>query len=80
MGLNPPQPDSAGSVTVCDLSKRDLECKATSMIGPPGRVFYVAEKAVYVWMTEWARPSRSLGDKSTQRSMVARMRLLSSRT
>jgi hypothetical protein len=59
------------TVTVCDLSKRDLECKATAMMGPPGRVFYVAEKAVYVWMTEWARH----GDKSTQRSIVARMPL-----
>ncbi len=58
------------TVTVCDLSKRDLPCKATAMMGPPGRVFYVSDKAVYVWMTDWTRH----GDKS-QRSLVARMPL-----
>jgi hypothetical protein len=59
------------TVTVCDLAKRDLTCKATAMMGPPGRTFYVSEKAVYVWMTDWAWHDGA----SKQRSMLARMPL-----
>jgi hypothetical protein len=59
------------TVTVCDLAKRDLPCKATAMMGPAGRTFYVSEKAVYVWMTDWAYRD----GKTQQKSMVARMPL-----
>ncbi|HEY6332111.1 MAG TPA: beta-propeller domain-containing protein [Blastocatellia bacterium] len=41
------------SVTVCDLSGGGFSCKSTSVIGPPGRVFYVSAQAVYIWVTEW---------------------------
>jgi hypothetical protein len=40
------------TVTVCDLGRSELGCDSTSVMGPPGRVFYVSPDAVYVWVTE----------------------------
>ncbi len=57
------------TVTVCDLSKRDFECEATAVMGPPGRVFYVSPRAVYVWMTEWH------AEVSERRSLAYRLPL-----
>ncbi len=37
------------TVTTCDLSKGDMPCEATSVVGPPGDVFYVSASSVYVW-------------------------------
>ncbi|HYM76391.1 MAG TPA: beta-propeller domain-containing protein [Candidatus Dormibacteraeota bacterium] len=59
------------TVTTCDLSSGDFDCKATSVIGPPGRVFYVSPDAVYIWVTGWA----NLGEKMQAKSMVYRMPL-----
>jgi hypothetical protein len=36
----------------------ELTCEATVVIGPSGRVFYVAPEAVYVWMSNWGRLDR----------------------
>lgn len=58
------------TVTVCDLAGGGFDCKATSVIGPPGRVFYVSPESVYVWMTDW-----SDGKKPAERSMLYRMPL-----
>src|SRR6267154_5097328 len=41
------------TVTTCDLAKGDFDCKATSVVGPPGRVFYVSPNSVYVWAADW---------------------------
>ena len=41
------------TVTVCDLESADFDCKATSVVGPAGRVFYVSPHAVYIWVTSW---------------------------
>lgn len=41
------------TVTTCDLAKPEMECKATAVLGPAGRVFYVSPTSVYVWMTPW---------------------------
>ena len=41
------------TVTVCDLSTRDMACKGTAVLGAAGRVFYVSQKSVYVWTTDW---------------------------
>lgn len=41
------------SVSVCDLGGSELDCESTVVMGPPGRVFYVAPKAVYVWVAGW---------------------------
>jgi len=58
------------TVTTCDLAKGDFDCKATSVVGPPGRVFYVSPNSVYIWATDWA-------DQPKQRtqSMLYRMPL-----
>ncbi|HEY1958329.1 MAG TPA: beta-propeller domain-containing protein [Polyangiaceae bacterium] len=55
------------TVTVCDLGHGDMTCKATTMMGPMGRTFYVSEKAVYVWMSDWTT--------GKSKSMLARMPL-----
>jgi len=43
------------TVTVCDLGKRDMECQATAVLGPAGRVFYASQDSVFVWTTDWRR-------------------------
>ncbi len=58
------------TVTTCDLAGGEFDCKATSVIGPAGRVFYVSPKAVYIWVTRWAYES-----KPRTRSMLYRMPL-----
>ncbi len=59
------------TVTICDLANGGFDCKATSVIGPPGRVFYVSPESVYIWLTDWERQ----GDKMTPRSLLYRMPL-----
>lgn len=59
------------TVTVCDLAKEDFDCKATSVLGPSGRVFYVSPHAVYVWVTSWMYEEKATRTKS----MVYRMPL-----
>ncbi len=41
------------TVTVCDLARGGFDCHATSVVGPPGRVFYVSPESVYVWVNDW---------------------------
>ena len=41
------------TVTVCDLADGGFACKASAVLGAPGRVFYVSPTSVYVWTTEW---------------------------
>jgi len=57
------------TVTVCDLANGGFDCQATSVIGPPGHVFYVSPDAVYVWATSWGASARE------NRSLVFRMPL-----
>lgn len=64
-------PQALHTVTTCDLASADLSCKATSILGPAGRVFYVSETAVYVWMSEHSWD----GEKSTQVSAVVKLPL-----
>src|SRR5215510_13843467 len=59
------------TVTVCDLANGGFACQATSVLGPPGRVFYVAPEAVYVWATVW----KYISDKAQPQSTVFRMPL-----
>ncbi|MDE2184297.1 MAG: beta-propeller domain-containing protein [Alphaproteobacteria bacterium] len=55
--LPPTMPDdqieAVHTVTFCDLTTPVLACKANSVLGPDGRVFYVAQDAVYVWVTPY---------------------------
>ena len=48
------------TVTVCDLANGGFDCQATSVIGPPGHVFYVSPDAVFVWASSSGRENRSL--------------------
>lgn len=59
------------TVTSCDLSRGDLDCSSTAVMGPSGRVFYVSPSAVYVWMTDYQRR----GATGVPRSIVYRMPL-----
>jgi hypothetical protein len=59
------------TVTICDLAHEDFDCKATSVLGPPGRVFYVSQDSVYIWMNSWVRDN----NKARSQSIVYRMPL-----
>ena len=57
------------TITTCDLAGDDFDCKATSVIGPAGEVFYVSPHAVYIWLTNWTYD----GDRPLAKAMVYRM-------
>jgi hypothetical protein len=59
------------TVTVCDLANGGFACNATAVLGPPGRVFYVSENSVYVWVSDWMRR----GEQMRADSMLYRMPL-----
>jgi hypothetical protein len=59
------------TVTICDLARGEFDCKATSVIGPAGRVFYVSAESVYVWVSDWVQQD----NKWRAQSMVYRMPL-----
>ena len=56
------------TVTVCDLANGGFDCQATSVIGPPGHVFYVSPDSVFVWASSWGR-------EGANQSLVFRMPL-----
>ena len=58
------------TVTICDMAD-GFSCKATAVLGPMGRVFYVSPESVYVWVTDWARR----GTEHRQQSQLYRMPL-----
>lgn len=49
------------AVISCDVASVPLDCRATAVLGPGGRSFYVSPSAVYLWLTEWAWPRRPSG-------------------
>jgi hypothetical protein len=59
------------TVTVCDLARGDFDCHATSVVGPPGRVFYVSSESVYVWVNDWV----GNGNQMRAQSIVYRLPL-----
>jgi hypothetical protein len=59
------------TVTVCNLDSSEFSCEATGVIGPAGRVFYVSQKSVYVWVTDWSRGT----EQNQNRSMLYQMPL-----
>lgn len=65
--------DAIHTVTECDLLAPELRCRATSVLGPAGRTFYVSAHAVYVWVTDygWWRPQA----ERRQQSMLYRLPL-----
>lgn len=52
------------TVTVCDLANGGFDCKATGVLGPPGRVFYVSPDSVYVWVNSWVQRGKQTGTES----------------
>jgi len=48
------------TVTVCDLSNGGFACNANAVLGPPGRVFYVSENSVYVWVSDWEHSGQQM--------------------
>ena len=67
------------TVTTCDLSKGDFVCSARAVMGPPGRVFYVSQDSVFVWMTPWqvgpADETNEKRDGARSRSLLYRLPL-----
>jgi len=73
--LNSSDEESAlHTVTSCDLARGDFDCKATSIVGPFGHVFYVSPNSVYVWATDWTYPSNEKLQPKAQ-SILYRMPL-----
>ena len=64
--INSPYGLALHTVTICDLANGGFDCKATGVVGPSGRVFYVSPQAVYVWMSDWIRD----GEKNRTQSIV----------
>jgi hypothetical protein len=52
------------TVTVCDLANAGFECKATAVLGPPGRVFYVSPESVYVWVNSSVQRGKHPGTEA----------------
>lgn len=52
-GMPDDEIDTVHTIVNCDVAAPEMSCKATSVLGPGGRVFYVSETALYVWITPW---------------------------
>jgi hypothetical protein len=59
------------TVTVCDLARSEMACEGTAVVGSPGRVFYVSQSSVYVWVSDWSHD----GERVRSRSMLYQMPL-----
>jgi hypothetical protein len=57
------------TVTICQLSKPELDCSSTAVMGPPGHVFYVSPSSVYVWATEWRSKPRTAEEQRLDSSL-----------
>lgn len=70
--FDPHQALALHTVTSCDLGTAadEMRCESSAVLGPAGRVFYVAQGAVYVWTV-----SRGRGEGSGARSAVFRIPL-----
>jgi hypothetical protein len=47
------------TITTCDLAAREMQCQASAVLGPPGRVFYVSAGSVYVWTSSYRHAGAS---------------------
>jgi hypothetical protein len=56
--FDPHEPLALHTVTSCEIGAAALDCEASAVLGPAGRVFYVSRDAVYVWTASW-RPAPS---------------------
>lgn len=61
------------TVSTCTISEHsDLDCRASAVLGPSSRVFYVSGEAVYVWVGQNSRYSQT---RQQNNSMLLRMPL-----
>lgn len=58
---------SLHTVSVCDLSLVAMSCRSTAVLGPSGRVFYVSEDSVYVWVSPWGGAQKTANQSSVFR-------------
>jgi Beta propeller domain len=65
-----PEDISLHTVNICDLAAAGMSCRSTAVLGPSGRVFYVSQDAVYVWVSPW-----NGSDKKANQSSIFRMPL-----
>ena len=65
--------DTLHSVMDCDLAAPVMNCKATAVLGPASRTFYVSPTAVYLWVSD-ARHWRA-GQRGRAQSWLYRMPL-----
>ncbi len=49
------------SVVTCDISKPEMSCEATAVLGPGCRIFFVSREAVYVWTSHFSRERDNKG-------------------
>ncbi len=47
--FDPGQALALHTITRCDIEGAALNCKATAVLGPAGRIFYASATSVYVW-------------------------------
>ncbi len=61
------------TVSTCTISERsDLDCRASAVLGPSSRVFYVSGESVYVWVGQNHRHSQA---RQQNNAMLLRMPL-----
>ena len=65
--------DTLHTVMDCDLAAPVMDCRATGVIGPASRTFYVSPSAVYLWVSD-SNHWRS-GERGHASSMLFRMPL-----
>jgi len=65
--------DTLHSVIDCNLAAPVLDCKATAVLGPASRTFYVSPTAVYLWVSD-ARHWRA-GERGRAQSWLYRLPL-----
>ena len=73
----PGEPLALHTVTQIDLDDPDLQAESSAVLGPPGRVFYVSQGAVYVWTSSRRRGWAGLQETAqpADRSLSAVFRL-----
>lgn len=53
--FDPREPLALHTVTRCELGDGTMDCAATAVLGPAGRVFHVSRESVYVWTSTLGR-------------------------
>jgi len=74
--FDPHEPLALHTVTRCEVGDGTLQCDASAVLGPAGRVFYVSQGSVYVWTSPWRRAqTHPRGPEPAPRPLSAVFRL-----